>query len=230
MMNYNELVELVKNIIPSDETALVQRAINFGLQDIQRRHSFHCMEAAGTITIADGTASVPIANIVGDDPTLLIAPIVMYAQDTDGHRWFIQRWQFVEDAFEEEDDDSDVPDNWDTYPDHYYMTDTEFLFHPASSVAATLRVIYFRRFADLALPGASNWFTVHEPELVQLAACLRMEQYLYNDQRIPMWRRQFEDVMFHAIARDHERTELMTQRIWPQQGTFGFDRGYGPGR
>jgi hypothetical protein len=224
------MIALVKNIIPSDETPLVQSAINFGLHDIQERHLFHCMLTSGTVPISVGTASVPITNISGADVARFIAPVVLYAQDGDGHRWFIQRWQFIEDALAEEDDDSDVPDNWDTYPDYTYFTSTNINFHPASSVAATLTMWYWREFADLVNEGDSNWFTIHQPELVQLAACARMEAYLYNDQRIGVWQKRFEDRFFEARARDEERWEVNTIRTWPPQGAFGFDRGYGPGR
>lgn len=231
-MVFSELEALVGNIIPSGEAALVRNAINFGLQDIQRRHMFQAMLAAGSFDIRNGTTGVSLASVSGlsVDTELFVAPAVLWAENSDGHRWFIQRWENIEDALEEEDDDSDAPDRWGGYPMHYYLSEDNIFLHPASGVDATLNMWYYRRFRDLLNAGDSNWLTRNEPELVQLAACLRMESYLYNDPRVPLWRRQFEDIMFHATARDEERKSFNTQKIWPPQGSFGFDKGYGPGR
>lgn len=80
-----------------------------------------------------------------------------------------------------------------TIVDNYFKLDTV-----AASSDNNLYISYFRKFDELSFEGSTstNWLLNNAYALFLYGAILGAEMYLYNDERIPMIRSEFDRIIF----------------------------------
>jgi hypothetical protein len=56
-------------------------------------------------------------------------------------------------------------------------------------------VLYYERVQPLDATNQSNWFTEYAPQALLYGSLLQAMPFLKNDERIPMWQAQYEQIM-----------------------------------
>jgi len=85
--------------------------------------------------------------------------------------------------------DTDVPK---FYCDYDY---THWLVAPTPDSAYTFEVLYYERIQPLDSSNQTNWFTIYAPQALLYGSLLQAMPFLKNDERIPMWQAQYQNIM-----------------------------------
>lgn len=85
--------------------------------------------------------------------------------------------------------DTDVPK---FYCDYNY---THWLVAPTPDSAYTFEVLYYERIQPLDSSNQTNWFTIYAPQALLYGSLLQAMPFLKNDERIPMWQAQYQNIM-----------------------------------
>jgi hypothetical protein len=56
-------------------------------------------------------------------------------------------------------------------------------------------VLYYERSQPLDESNQSNWFTQYAPQALLYGSLLQAMPFLKNDERIPLWKAQYDQVM-----------------------------------
>jgi len=78
------------------------------------------------------------------------------------------------------------------YCDYDY---THWLVAPTPAAAYNYEVLYYERSQPLDESNQTNWFTQYAPQALLYGALLQAMPFLKNDERIPMWKAQYDQVM-----------------------------------
>jgi hypothetical protein len=78
------------------------------------------------------------------------------------------------------------------YCDYDY---THWLVAPTPAAAYNYEVLYYERPQPLDESNQTNWFTQYAPQALLYGALLQAMPFLKNDERIPMWKAQYDQVM-----------------------------------
>ena len=78
------------------------------------------------------------------------------------------------------------------YCDYDY---THWLVAPTPAAAYDYEVLYYERSQPLDSSNQSNWFTQYAPQALLYGALLQAMPFLKNDERVPLWKAQYDQVM-----------------------------------
>jgi len=78
------------------------------------------------------------------------------------------------------------------YCDYDY---THWMIAPTPNAAYDYEVLYYERVQPLDATNQSNWFTEYAPQALLYGSLLQAMPFLKNDERIPMWQAQYEQIM-----------------------------------
>jgi len=95
--------------------------------------------------------------------------------------------------------DTDVPK---FYCDYDY---THWLIAPTPDSAYTFEVLYYERIQPLDSSNQTNWFTIYAPQALLYGSLLQSAPFLKNDERLPMWQAQYQNIMGVLKAEDVSR-------------------------
>ena len=95
--------------------------------------------------------------------------------------------------------DTDVPK---FYCDYNY---THWLVAPTPDSAYTFEVLYYERIQPLDSSNQTNWFTIYAPQALLYGSLLQAMPFLKNDERMPMWQAQYQNIMNVLKAEDVAR-------------------------
>ena len=95
--------------------------------------------------------------------------------------------------------DTDVPK---FYCDYDY---THWLVAPTPDSAYTFEVLYYERIQPLDSSNQTNWFTIYAPQALLYGSLLQAMPFLKNDERMPMWQAQYQNIMNVLKAEDVAR-------------------------
>lgn len=85
--------------------------------------------------------------------------------------------------------DADVPE---FYCDYDY---THWLVAPTPDDDYAFEVLYYERIQPLDSSNQTNWFTIYAPQALLYGSLLQAMPFLKNDERIPMWQAQYQNIM-----------------------------------
>ena len=88
------------------------------------------------------------------------------------------------------------------YCDYDY---THWMVAPTPDAAYNFEVLYYERIQPLDSSNQTNWFTIYAPQALLYGSLLQAMPFLKNDDRIPMWQAQYEQIMQTLIAEDKLR-------------------------
>jgi hypothetical protein len=81
-------------------------------------------------------------------------------------------------------------------PEYYCDYDyTHWLVAPTPAAAYNYEVLYYERSQPLDESNQTNWFTQYAPQALLYGSLLQAMPFLKNDERIPMWKAQYDQVM-----------------------------------
>ncbi len=78
------------------------------------------------------------------------------------------------------------------YCDYDY---THWLVAPTPDADYNYEVLYYERSQPLDESNQSNWFTQYAPQALLYGSLLQAMPFLKNDERIPLWKAQYDQVM-----------------------------------
>lgn len=88
------------------------------------------------------------------------------------------------------------------YADYDY---THWLVAPTPADDYTFEVLYYERVQPLDSSNQTNWFTIYAPQAMLYGTLLQAMPFLKNDERIPMWQAQYQQVISALKGEDIQR-------------------------
>lgn len=88
------------------------------------------------------------------------------------------------------------------YADYDY---THWLIAPTPAAAYTFEILYYQRLQPLDDTNQTNWFTEYAPQALLYGALLQAMPFLKNDERIPMWQAQYQQIIQTLKTEDVQR-------------------------
>lgn len=77
-----------------------------------------------------------------------------------------------------------------------------WLIGPTPADDYTFEVLYYERVQPLDSSNQSNWFTQYAPQALLYGSLLQAMPFLKNDERIPMWRAEYDIAMSSLKTED----------------------------
>lgn len=77
-----------------------------------------------------------------------------------------------------------------------------WLIGPTPNSAYTFEVLYYERVQPLDSSNQSNWFTQYAPQALLYGSLLQAMPFLKNDERISMWRTEYDIAMSSLKSED----------------------------
>lgn len=101
---------------------------------------------------------------------------------------FLRKYEYLREYWPDATD-TDVPKFYCDYDyDHWLVAPT-----PADDYA--YEVLYYQRVQPLDESNQTNWFTQNAPQALLYGTLLQAMPFLKNDERIPMWQGQYQQVI-----------------------------------
>ena len=99
------------------------------------------------------------------------------------------------------------PDNTQTdVPKYYADYDYDhWLIAPTPNAAYTFDILYYERIQPLDSTTQTNWWTINAPQALLYGTLLQAMAWVKNDDRIPMWKSQYEAIMAYLKSEDQSR-------------------------
>lgn len=88
------------------------------------------------------------------------------------------------------------------YCDYDY---SHWLVGPTPNDDYSFEVLYYERVQPLDSSNQTNWFTEYAPQALLYGSLLQAMPFLKNDDRIPMWRNEYDIVMSSLKVEDNLR-------------------------
>ena len=88
------------------------------------------------------------------------------------------------------------------YADYDY---THWLIAPTPVAAYTFEILYYQRLQPLDDTNQTNWFTEYAPQALLYGSLLQAMPFLKNDERIPMWQAQYQQIIQTLKTEDVQR-------------------------
>jgi hypothetical protein len=88
------------------------------------------------------------------------------------------------------------------YADYDY---THWLVAPTPASTYTFEILYYQRLQPLDDTNQTNWFTEYAPQALLYGALLQAMPFLKNDERIPMWQAQYQQIIQTLKTEDIQR-------------------------
>ena len=88
------------------------------------------------------------------------------------------------------------------YSDYDY---THWLVAPTPADNYAFEVLYYERVQPLDSSNQTNWFTIYAPQAMLYGTLLQAMPFLKNDERIPMWQAQYQQVINSLKGEDIQR-------------------------
>jgi len=89
---------------------------------------------------------------------------------------------------------------------------THWLVAPTPAAAYEFEVLYYERIQPLDSSNQTNWFTIYAPQALLYGSLLQAMPFLKNDERMPMWQQNYDQIIQTLKAED-------VQRIGDRQAT-----------
>lgn len=88
------------------------------------------------------------------------------------------------------------------YSDYDY---THWLVAPTPDAAYAFEVLYYERIQPLDSSNQTNWFTIYAPQALLYGSLLQAMPFLKNDERMTMWKANYDQIMQTLMAEDKLR-------------------------
>ena len=88
------------------------------------------------------------------------------------------------------------------YADYDY---THWLVAPTPALPYSFEVLYYERVQPLDSSNQTNWFTTYAPQALLYGSLLQAMPFLKNDERMPMWKSEYDLIMQTLKQEDIQR-------------------------
>ena len=101
---------------------------------------------------------------------------------------FLRKYEYLREYWPD-DTQTDVPK---FYCDYDYE---HWLVAPTPAAAYDFEVLYYERVQPLDSSNQTNWYTEYAPQAMLYGCLLQAMPFLKNDERIPMWQAQYNQIV-----------------------------------
>lgn len=195
VMTYDSLVTDIQQYLERTDTATLAQVPRFIMLCEQTLAAD--LKFLGNLNVA--TSAMTIGNPVLDKPVRWHKTVSMNVT-SDGTRTpiYLRKYEYLREYW---------PDSTQTdlplyYCDYDY---THWLVAPTPAAAYTFEILYYERVQPLDSANQTNWFTIYAPQALLYGALLQAMPFLKNDERLPMWQAQYQQIVSTLKAEDVTR-------------------------
>jgi hypothetical protein len=195
VMTYTSLVENIQSYLERDDTATVDKIplfIMLAEQIIASQIKF-----LGNLTV--NTSTMTASTSIIDKPARWHKTVSMNITVA-GERQpvLLRKYEYLREYW---------PNATSTgtpvfYSDYDY---THWLVAPTPDLAYTFEVLYYERIQPLDSSNQTNWFTIYAPQALLYGSLLQAMPFLKNDERMTMWKANYDQIMQTLMAEDKLR-------------------------
>jgi len=200
VMTYDSLVDDISTYLERTDTATLEKIPTFIMlaeQVIASQIKF-----LGNLTVNESTMTQG-TNIIAK-PARWHKTVSMNVT-LDGQRTpvFLREYEYLRQYWPDATQE-DLPKY---YADYDY---SHWLIAPTPADDYTFEVLYYERVQPLDSSNQTNWFTTYAPQAMLYGSLLQAMPFLKNDERLPMWRAEY-DLIINTLKAEN------TQRIGDRQ-------------
>lgn len=188
IVSYSTLQSAVADWLDrSDLTTQIKDFIAFGEERLNRQLRIRDFETALSDTISSGVIAVPSGYLemkyayVNSTPT---SPLVRADVE------YIYKNYPTRSA--------------DSKPAYYAREAGNFIFGPYPDDDYTIKGVYYAAPSALSDANTTNYYTDSAPELILYASLLSAEVFLKNDERYPLWKAKYEELVSDIQSQDDD--------------------------
>ena len=195
VMTYTSLVENIQSYLERDDTATVDKIplfIMLAEQIIASQIKF-----LGNLTV--NTSTMTASTSIIDKPARWHKTVSMNITVA-GERQpvLLRKYEYLREYW---------PNATSTgtpvfYSDYDY---THWLVAPTPDAAYAFEVLYYERIQPLDSANQTNWFTIYAPQALLYGSLLQAMPFLKNDERMTMWKANYDQIMQTLMAEDKLR-------------------------
>ena len=194
-MTYDSLVDDISTYLERTDTATLQKIPTFIMlaeQVIASQIKF-----LGNLNVVSSAMSP--SNPVLDKPVRWHKTVSMNIT-VDGKRSpvLLRKYEYLRNYWP----DSAATDVPKFYCDYDY---THWLVAPTPASNYTFEVLYYERVQPLDSANQTTWFTQYAPQALLYGSLLQAMPFLKNDERIPMWQAQYQQIIDTLKSEDITR-------------------------
>jgi hypothetical protein len=184
-MTYSSLVENIQSYLERTDQATIDKIPTFIM--LAEQVMAADLKFLGNLTVA--TSNMVQGENVIDKPARWRKTVSMNVT-VNGVRQpiFLRKYEYLREYWPNPTQ-QDVPF---FYCDYDY---THWMIAPTPDDDYAYEVLYYERVQPLDATNQSNWFTEYAPQALLYGSLLQAMPFLKNDERIPMWQAQYEQIM-----------------------------------
>lgn len=185
VMTYDSLAADIESYLERTDQATIQKIPTFIMLAEQVMAAE--LKFLGNLTVATSTMVPGQATI---DKPARWRKTVSINVTVDGKRQpvLLRKYEYLREYWPDPAQ-TDVPK---FYCDYDY---THWLIAPTPDLAYNYEVLYYERVQPLDSSNQTNWFTIYAPQALLYGSLLQAMPFLKNDERIPMWQQQYQQIM-----------------------------------
>lgn len=185
VMTYSSLVENIQSYLERTDQATLDKIPTFIM--LAEQVMAADLKFLGNLTVA--TSNMVQGENVIDKPARWRKTVSMNVT-VNGVRQpiFLRKYEYLREYWPDPSQ-QDVPF---FYCDYDY---THWMIAPTPDDDYAYEVLYYERVQPLDATNQSNWFTEYAPQALLYGSLLQAMPFLKNDERIPMWQAQYEQIM-----------------------------------
>jgi len=195
VMTYDSLVTDIQQYLERTDTATIAQIPRFIMLCEQTLAAD--LKFLGNLNVA--TSAMTIGNPILDKPVRWHKTVSMNVT-ANGTRTpvYLRKYEYLREYW---------PDSTQTdlplyYCDYDY---THWLVAPTPAAAYTFEILYYERVQPLDSANQTNWFTIYAPQALLYGSLLQAMPFLKNDERLPMWQAQYQQIVSTLKAEDVTR-------------------------
>lgn len=195
VMTYDSLASDIQGYLERTDTATVEKIPTF----IMLAESVIASEIKflGNLTVVE--SAMTLNNPILQKPSRWHKTVSMNVT-VDGSKQpvFLRKYEYLREYWPD-DTKLDVPK---FYCDYNY---DNWLVAPTPSTNFDFEVLYYERVQPLDSTNQTNWFTIYAPQALLYGSLLQAMPWLKNDDRMPMWKAEYQAIIATLKAEDVTR-------------------------
>jgi hypothetical protein len=185
VMTYDSLFNDVETYLERTDQATIDKIPQFIM--LAEQVIAADLKILGNLTVAESNMVMGSATI--DKPARWRKTVSMNVT-VDGRRQpvLLRKYEYLREYWPDPAS-TDIPM---FYCDYDY---THWLIAPTPDTDYVYEVLYYERPQPLDSSNQSNWFTQYAPQALLYGTLLQAMPFLKNDERLPMWQGQYDQIM-----------------------------------
>lgn len=195
VMTYDSLVGDISTYLERTDTATLEKIPTF----IMLAEQMLALEIKflGNLTVAESTM-VTSSNVIAKPARWRKTVSMNLIVGGERQPVLLRKYEYLREYWPNATQ-TDIPKFYCDYDWQHWM------IAPTPSTNFSYEVLYYERLQPLDSSNQSNWFTEYAPQALLYGSLLQAMPFLRNDERIPMWRGEYDRMVTILKAEDMAR-------------------------